>query len=53
MQLIINVPDEMIEPVRHRLPPPEVGLLEAIALDAILGALTRLAADKTDGKPHA
>jgi hypothetical protein len=53
MQLVIHIPDEMIEPVRHRLPPPEVGLLEAIALDAVLGALTRLAAPEMDRKPDA
>ena len=42
MQLIVHVPDDMIEKVKDKLPPPEVGLLEAVALDAILGLLLKL-----------
>ncbi|MDR3754865.1 MAG: hypothetical protein P4K93_16955 [Terracidiphilus sp.] len=42
MKLIVHIPDDMIEPVKDKLPPPEVGTLEAIALDAILGYLHRL-----------
>ena len=52
MKLVVNIPDEFIDPVRDRLPPPEVGLLEAIALDAILALLTRMAAKKP-GDPNA
>jgi hypothetical protein len=42
MQLIVHVPDDMIEPVRDRLPPPELGVLEAVALDAVLAFLATL-----------
>jgi hypothetical protein len=42
MQLVINVPDDMIEAVKDKLPPAEAGVLEAIALDAILGFLLKL-----------
>ena len=42
MQLIVHVPDDMIVKFRDRLPPSQMGLLEAIALDAILGFLDRL-----------
>ncbi|MFZ0959563.1 MAG: hypothetical protein WAO35_01560 [Terriglobia bacterium] len=42
MQLTVHVPDDMIEKVKDKLPPPEVGVLEAVALDAILGFLMKL-----------
>lgn len=42
MQLIVHVPDDMIKAVKDRLPPPEMGILEAVALDAILGYLDTL-----------
>jgi hypothetical protein len=42
MQLTVHIPDDLIEPVRDRLPPPEMGMLEAVALDAILGFLMKL-----------
>jgi hypothetical protein len=42
MQITIHVPDDMLEAVRDRLPPPEMGVLEAVALDAILAYLQRL-----------
>ncbi len=42
MHLTINIPDEIIEPVKDKLPPPEMGILEAVALDAILGFLLKL-----------
>jgi hypothetical protein len=42
MQLTIHIPDDVIEPVKDQLPPPEMGVLEAIALDAILGFLLNL-----------
>jgi hypothetical protein len=32
----------MIEPVKEKLPPLEMGILEAIALDAVLGYLLEL-----------
>jgi hypothetical protein len=44
MQIIVHIPDEMVEQVKDRLPPPETGVLEAIALDAILGFLSKLEA---------
>jgi hypothetical protein len=42
MQLTVHVPDDMLEKVKDKLPPPEVGVLEAVALDAILGFLLKL-----------
>jgi hypothetical protein len=42
MQLTIHVPDDMLEKVKDRLPPREAGVLEAVALDAILGFLLKL-----------
>ena len=42
MELKIHVPDDMLEEVKDKLPPPEMGVLEAIALDAVLGFLSRL-----------
>jgi hypothetical protein len=48
MQLTIDIPDEVIGPVRDKLPPPEMGVLEAVALDAVLGFLMRL--DEHDSK---
>jgi hypothetical protein len=42
MQLIVHIPDEMIEKVKDKLPPPQMGLLESVALDALLGFLTRV-----------
>jgi hypothetical protein len=59
MRLIVHVPDEVLESVEDRLPPPEMGVLEAVALDAILGFLTSLEADagspfsKKSGEPSA
>ena len=48
MQLTIHVPDDLIAAVRDQLPPPETGVLEAVALDAILGFLGRLRAPEAD-----
>jgi hypothetical protein len=45
MQLIVHVPDDVIERVKDKLPPPEMGVLEAVALDAILGFLHGLEDD--------
>lgn len=42
MQLVIHVPDDFIEPVKSKLENGPTGVLEAIALDAILGYLDRL-----------
>jgi len=42
MQLMIHVPDDIFERVKHKLPPRESGVLEAVALDAVLGFLTKL-----------
>jgi hypothetical protein len=42
MKLTIQVPDDMLESVKNKLPPPEMGVLEAIALDAVLGFLLKL-----------
>jgi hypothetical protein len=42
MKLIVDIPDDLIEQVKEKLPPPESGMLEAIALDAILAFLQRL-----------
>ena len=42
MQLIINIPDELIDPVRDKLAAGPTDMLEAIAADATLGFLTRL-----------
>lgn len=43
MQLTIHIPDDILDDYRHVLPPPEMGVLETIALDAILGALDKMA----------
>jgi len=42
MKLIVHIPDDLIERVKDLLPPPEVGVLETIALDAVLGFLHKL-----------
>ena len=42
MKHIVQIPDDIVERVRHKLPPPEVGILEAVALDALLGFLQKL-----------
>lgn len=42
MRLTVHVPDDLIEKVKDKLPRPEVGILEAVALDAILGFLMKL-----------
>jgi hypothetical protein len=42
MKLTVHIPNEQLEKVKEKLPPPEVGLLEAITLDAILQFLTKL-----------
>jgi hypothetical protein len=47
MQLTIQIPDDLIEPVKDQLPPPEMGVLEAIALDAVVGFLLKLDSSDT------
>jgi hypothetical protein len=42
MKITVHIPDDLIAEVKDRLPPPELGMLEAIALDAILGFIDRL-----------
>jgi len=43
MQLTIHIPDDMLEAVKNKLPAPQMGVLEAVALHAVLGFLMRLA----------
>ena len=42
MKLTVHIPDEIIDEVKDNLPPPETGMLEAIALDAIVSFIGRL-----------
>ena len=49
MQIIVHIPDDLIEKVKDRLPPPEMGVLEAVALDAILGFLEKLETRRDGG----
>ena len=51
MQLVINVPDDFVEPVKDKLASGPTGVLEAVALDAVLSFLTKLAGG--DGEPAA
>lgn len=53
MQITIHIPDDMVEAVKDKLPPPSLGVLEAVALDAILGYLSRLDDTATKDDPHA
>ena len=48
MKLVIHVPDDMLDRVKEKLPPPEMGVLETVALDAVLGFLFKL----DDGVQH-
>jgi hypothetical protein len=52
MQLTIHIPDDILERVKDKLPPPEVGVLEAIAGDAILEFLTSLSEDGSRRKEN-
>ena len=40
MRITIEVPDGAIEPVKDKMPPP--GVLEAVALDAVLDFILKL-----------
>ena len=51
MQLMIHVPDDLLESVQDKLPPRETGVLEAVALDAVLGFLMKLG-DTRIGNPE-
>jgi hypothetical protein len=42
MQLIITIPEEIVARVKDKLPPFQMGVLEAVALDAVLGFLSKL-----------
>ena len=42
MQLTVHIPDDILESVKLKLPPRESGVLEAVALDAVLGFLIKL-----------
>lgn len=42
MQLTIQIPDDMLEAVKDKLPPPQSGALEAVDLNAVLGFLMKL-----------
>ena len=46
MQIVVHVPDELIDRVRARLPPPEMELLEAVALDALPRFFARVEASQ-------
>lgn len=50
MEIRIVVSEDMVDPVRELLPPPGMGILEAIALDAILSYFDRL---KKSQQPNA
>jgi hypothetical protein len=43
MKIVVHVPDEIVEPVKWKLERGPTGVLEAVALDAILGYLQKLA----------
>jgi hypothetical protein len=43
VQLTIHIPDEIIDGYGVALPPLEMGIFEAVAVDAILAALQRMA----------
>jgi hypothetical protein len=42
MKITVHIPDDIVAEVKDELPPPEMGVLEAIALDAILDFIGRL-----------
>ena len=52
MQIVINVPDDFVEPVKDKLAVMPTGLLETIALDAILKFLMKMAEDSPKPNPH-
>lgn len=50
MQLTINVPDFLLDDVRNKLAAQPTGILEAVALDAILGYLDRLRKERSSNQ---
>lgn len=42
MQLTLHIPDDVLDEFQAVMPPPQLGLLEAVAIDAILAALERM-----------
>ncbi|WBL76913.1 hypothetical protein I3J27_28385 [Bradyrhizobium xenonodulans] len=49
MKITVHIPDDIVAEVKDQLPPPEMGVLEAIALDAILGFIDRLKSPPSGG----
>jgi hypothetical protein len=53
MQVTIQVPDYILEPIKDRISPELKGMLEAVALEAILGHLDLLLdSTSTDTASH-
>ena len=50
MQLTIKIPDEVVGPLKGKLPPPELGILEAVALNAVLDFLMKIEAEDPDSE---
>jgi hypothetical protein len=50
MQLTIYVPDDFVDPVKDTLARQPTGVLEAVALDAILGFLNELGKSSSPGQ---
>lgn len=46
MKLIVHVPDSLVEPVKAKLESGPTGVLETVALNAIIDYLQRLAKPK-------
>jgi len=52
MELVLNIPDEFIEPVKEKLASFPTGVLEAVAVDAVLGFLARMGEKQRPSSPH-
>ena len=52
MELTIRIPEQIIAKVKDKLPPPEMGVLETVALDAVLGFLHKLETAPVKGSAH-
>jgi hypothetical protein len=50
VQLVLNIPDDFIDPVKEKLAAGSTGILEAVAIDAILKYLMILDS-KTSSSP--
>jgi hypothetical protein len=46
MQIVVHIPDDMVEATKDGLPPPSLGILEAVALDAILAYFDKLSQEQ-------